>query len=163
MNRVNCILKDNDFKIYQAKNQEREINRVFCHHDMNHLLDVCRVAWILNLEENLGISKEIIYAAGLLHDIGRWQEYDTGKDHAEVSSELATPILQRCGFKDTECEEIIDAIANHRNKEHKNNLNRIIYRSDKISRPCFCCNNRSLCKRFQKYCDNRQGDNELEF
>ena len=44
---------------------------------MGHLLDVARLAWIFNLEANQEISKERIYAAALLHDIGRHIQYET--------------------------------------------------------------------------------------
>lgn len=81
---------------------------------MDHLLDVCRISWILNLEEGLLIDKERIYAAALLHDIGRWVEYETGQDHAMASGELAEDILDRCGFSGNEKADIIEAIKSHR-------------------------------------------------
>lgn len=148
MDRINLILEDKEFLSYLKRNKELEVDRVFCRHDITHFLDVCRVAMIINLEENLAIDKEIIYASGLLHDIGRWMEYERGKDHALASSELAEPILRRCKFVDDEISEIILAIVSHRDKEHKSDLSRIIYKADKISRPCFDCNAKAECKRF---------------
>lgn len=150
MERVNCILEDADFVRYIAKNKESEKERIFCHHDLNHLLDVCRISWILNLEEELSIDKEKIYAAGLLHDIGRWMEYETGQDHAVVSGELAEGILDRCGFSDDEKAYIVEAIKSHRKKEHSTDLSRILYRADKLSRPCFNCEAIGKCKRFRR-------------
>ena len=150
MERVNCILEDADFIRYIAKNKESEKERIFCHHDLNHLLDVCRISWILNLEEELSIDKEKIYAAGLLHDIGRCMEYETGRDHAIVSGELAEGILDRCGFSDNEKTEIVEAIKSHRKKEHPTDLSRILYRADKLSRPCFGCEAIGKCKRFRQ-------------
>lgn len=149
MERVNCILEDADFVRYIAKNKESEKERIFCHHDLNHLLDVCRISWILNLEEELSIDKEKIYAAGLLHDIGRWMEYETGRDHAIVSGELAEGILDRCGFSADEKTQIVEAIKSHRKKEHSTDLSRILYRADKLSRPCFNCEAIGKCKRFR--------------
>lgn len=149
MERVNCILEDADFVRYIAKNKESEKERIFCHHDLNHLLDVCRISWILNLEEELSIDKEKIYAAGLLHDIGRWMEYETGQDHAVVSGELAEGILDRCGFSADEKTQIVEAIKSHRKKEHSTDLSRILYRADKLSRPCFNCEAIGKCKRFR--------------
>ncbi len=150
MERVNCILEDIDFLKYVAKTKKLEEDRIFCHHDLNHLLDVCRISWILNLEEKLLIDKEKIYAAALLHDIGRWVEYETGQDHAIASGELAENILDRCGFSDNEKVDIIRAIKNHRKKEHSTDLSRILYKADKLSRPCFNCEAISQCKRFQQ-------------
>ncbi len=57
-----------------------EEGRRFCHHDMGHFLDVARLAMIFNLQQGLSVSKEMIYAAALLHDIGRWNSMRTGTD-----------------------------------------------------------------------------------
>lgn len=148
MDRINCILKDQEFLKYLSKNEELEVERVFCHHDINHFLDVCRIAMIINLEKGLNIDKELIYASGLLHDIGRWVEYNTGKDHAIASAELAVGILKTCQFTDIEIKEIVLAIKSHRDKEHTTDLSRILYEADKVSRSCFNCTAKDKCKRF---------------
>lgn len=150
MNRIDCILEDEEFKSYLEATEALEKERIFCHHDINHFMDVCRVAYIINLEKGYGIHKELIYATGLLHDIGRWVEYKEGKDHAVASAELAKPILERCGFSKTEIQQVISAIEAHRKKEQTTNLGAIIYEADKISRPCYNCNAREQCKRFIK-------------
>ncbi len=148
MDRINCILENEEFKLYIKTNEALETDRVFCHHDINHFMDVCRVAYILNLEKGYGIDKELIYAAGLLHDIGRWLEYKEGKDHAIVSAELAEPILTKCGFTSVEIDQVLGAIRAHRQKDHDSNLKAILYEADKISRPCYSCNAKAECKRF---------------
>lgn len=148
MDRVNCILQNKEFQSFLNKNKELEVDRVFCHHDIIHLLDVCRIAMIINYERELNIDKELIYAAGLLHDIARWIEYKTGKDHALASAELAEPILRRCKFTDIEIDEILLAIKSHRDKEHKTDLSSILYQADKESRLCFDCKAKDKCKRF---------------
>lgn len=43
---------------------------------MEHFLDVARLMYIYNLEDQAGFSKEMIYAAGLLHDIGRYEQME---------------------------------------------------------------------------------------
>lgn len=148
MERINCILKDKEFNMYLKNNEELEENRIFCHHDITHFLDVCRVATIINLERGLNIDKELIYATGLLHDIGRWVEYKTGKDHAILSADLSREILKRCGFTKGEIEKIDLAIRSHRNKEHSTDLSNILYEADKLSRPCVSCKSKDKCKRF---------------
>ncbi|MFW5649211.1 MAG: HD domain-containing protein [Candidatus Alkaliphilus sp. MAG34] len=150
MERVNCILEDTGFLEHIAKIKKLEKDRIFCRHDLNHLLDVCRIAWILNLEEKLLIDKDKVYAAALLHDIGRWVEYETGQDHAIISGELAEDILDRCGFSESEKTDIIGAIKGHRKKEHSTDLGRILYRADKLSRPCFNCEAIDQCKKSQQ-------------
>jgi len=149
MERVNLIINDAEYLEYLKKNQEHEIDRIYCHHDEHHFIDVSRVAYIIALEEQLDIGKEIIYASGLLHDIGRWMEYEKGGDHAIASKELADGILRKSGFTEEEIREILEAIAGHRNKEESSQLADILYRADKLSRVCTGCNARSTCKRFQ--------------
>ncbi|OLS01902.1 HD domain-containing protein [Tissierella creatinophila] len=148
MDRINCLLEDAEFLMFLKKNEELEVERVFCHHDITHFLDVCRIAMIINCERELNIDKELIYAAGLLHDIGRWVEYTTGKDHAIASAQLAEAILKRCQFTDIEIKEITLAIISHRDKEHITDLSSLLYEADKASRPCFNCNAKNKCKRF---------------
>lgn len=148
MNRIDCILEDEDFKYHLKATESLEKERIFCHHDINHFMDVSRVAYIINLEKGYLIDKELIYATGLLHDIGRWVEYKEGKDHAIASAELAQPILERCGFSKTEIEQVLSAIKAHRQKEQSSHLGAIIYEADKTSRPCYNCNARGQCKRF---------------
>ena len=50
----------------------------------------------------------------LLHDIGRCEEYASGKSHHEAGAELARPILLACGYTEHECAEICDAIGRHK-------------------------------------------------
>ena len=149
MERVNKILGNQKYIDCTNKNFKSEKERIFCHHDLRHVIDVSRVAYILALEENISIEKDIVYAAGLLHDIGRWQEYSDGVDHATASAELAVEILRNCGFDSVEEDLICNAIRRHREKGvQKTPLDKILYRSDKISRPCMECLVVGQCKRF---------------
>lgn len=43
---------------------------------MSHLLDVARIAYIRNLEKGYGFRKDVIYAAAVLHDIGKALQYE---------------------------------------------------------------------------------------
>lgn len=149
MEKINRLLEEPEFKRHVQKNLEAEATRIFCRHDMAHYLDVCRIAWILTLERGLKLDKEVVYAAGLLHDTGRWLEYETGEDHARASARLALPILQRCGFTSAECLAIQEAIAAHRVKEHASDLSRILFEADKKSRMCSACDAKGQCKKFQ--------------
>ncbi|MFZ7133537.1 MAG: HD domain-containing protein [Eubacteriales bacterium] len=151
MKRIHAIMNHDKFLDYMRKNQEYEEHRVFCHHDLSHVIDVARIAYILCLERRDDIPKDIIYACALLHDIGRWKEYEVGLDHALISSEMASAILADAGFKSSEIQYIQEAIKNHRNKGlHPTRLSKILYTSDKLSRPCNQCSAKPLCKRFTK-------------
>ena len=147
MERVNLILHNETYKTCLSKIADFERTRIFCGHDMAHFLDVARLAYLFNLEENLQIEKELIYAAALLHDVGRFVQYEDGTPHQLASLPLAEKILKVCGFSDEEMWEILRAIENHRNPEIRTekSLSGIIYRADKLSRSCFGCKAENEC------------------
>ena len=149
--RRNKIIQNLKYKEYVRRIEEHEKDRIFCKHDMIHFLDVCRLSeilWLKNKEAYLDkVNTELIYAAGLLHDVGRWQEYEEGVRHEIASARLSVEILKECGFEKQEIDEIILSIGNHRNKEVKEEftLSGILYRADKMSRSCFCCKAEKEC------------------
>lgn len=168
MNRINKIIKHKSYLEFIDKIKVYERNRVFCKHDPAHFMDVCRLSEIDWLEYRLEkskiteyggnadkgneinltqINKELLYACGLLHDIGRWQEYENGIRHEIASAGLAPEILRDCGFDEDEIEKIIFAIKNHRNQEISDeiSLSGFLYRADKKSRPCYLCEVESEC------------------
>ena len=155
LTRVNEILSDKEFNKFIKEIEGLEQYRMLCHHNMEHFLAVARIGSILNLQEGTGIDRELIYAAALLHDIGRGQEYLTGVRHEKESARLAPDILQRAGFNGEEISAIISAISNHRNeeyaKDHPQTLDYYIYHADKLSRACFYCEASEQCsKRIEK-------------
>lgn len=152
MVRIEKIRFHTQYIEFMNRNAEYESTRIFCHHDFQHVLDVARIAYILALENKLSILKEVIYAASLLHDIGRWKEYAEGVDHASESAILASPILVQCGFTREECDSILFAIGHHRTKgQDQNSLGWVLFEADKKSRLCCKCLTRETCKRFQDH------------
>lgn len=147
MERVNKILKHDLFLGYLQKNKMAEENRRFCHHDMEHFLNVARLGMIFCLQEGIAIPEELIYAAALLHDIGRWKQYEDGMPHEKASASFAPQILTDCGFTAQETAQIVTAISDHRNEavKEERSLSGILYRADKMSRSCFCCEMESAC------------------
>jgi putative nucleotidyltransferase with HDIG domain len=141
MLRVNQILTHPLFQRQLKQIEQLERERIFCRHGMEHLLSVARLAYLYSLEEKLDIPKELIYAAALLHDIGRGEQYLHDIPHDQASAELAEPILKDCGFSAQERTEILTAISSHRAAEtgEKQDLCGILYQADKKSRPCFAC------------------------
>lgn len=141
MKRIDKILKHTLFLNYLKENDTAEAERRFCRHNMVHFLDVARIGWILNLEEQLGLDKEWVYAAALLHDIGKHRQYTVGTPHEVASAEIAPEILKDCGFDKEETDVIVEAILSHRNASvaQEANLKGILYRADKASRACFAC------------------------
>lgn len=147
MDRINQILNHDLFKEYLRQNEQAEANRCFCRHNMEHFLDVARIAMLLNLEENYGIAKDMVYGVALLHDVGRFRQYQDKTPHEIASAVLAQEILHDCGFQPEETQTILDAIRNHRNaacREEKN-LRGLLYRADKLSRACYSCKAEPAC------------------
>lgn len=147
MDRVNRILEHPLYRECLRKIDEWEKGRIFCGHDSGHLLHVARIAMLLNLEKKAGLEKEAVYAAALLHDVGRFVEYECGEDHSIASAKIAPGILREAGFLEAEIAEITDAIRNHRNKQvaGEENLRGILYRADKLSRDCYFCEAQKEC------------------
>lgn len=145
MKKVNEILHNKKYIRYINEIEILEKDRVYCRHDMKHFLDMARIAYILVLEEGLNYSKEVIYGIGLLHDIGRSEEYKNNINHDEAGADIAKEILEETSYTDDEKKLIINAIINHGNKNSDNKLFEIIYRSDKLSRNCFECKAEKEC------------------
>lgn len=145
--RINNILNHVLFIENLRKNAAAEADRCFCRHDMAHFLDVARIGMIINLEEGMGIPKDLIYGAALLHDIGKHRQYEEGIPHEQASAAIAPGILRDCGFDENETHVITDAILQHRNSKviPERNLRGVLYRADKASRPCFTCEAEQDC------------------
>lgn len=141
MERLNRLLKHELFQNRMKRIAQAERDRIYCRHDQKHALDVARIAYILNLEEQMGFDKEFIYAMALLHDLGRSEEYEQGRSHHEAGAELAAVLLPECGFTSEETRRICTAIAAHRNVDDKDDDSciRLLYRADKLSRNCYDC------------------------
>lgn len=162
MERIDAIVRDPLFRECLEKIKKAERDREFCKHDLQHFVDVARITYILMLEsgefshfireEGLKgpqAGKEIIYAAGILHDVGRWKEYETGEDHAPVGAELAEQILKRAGFDSNEIRIITQAIHEHREQRTQMTmLGELLHRADNLSRACHECSAQAKCYKF---------------
>lgn len=163
--RVRRIMEHPEFRLGLEKTQHLEKDRVFCRHDWQHLLDTARIMQILCLRENLPVRNDLIYAAALLHDIGRARQYEDGTPHDLAGVQIAGPILADCGYTATETGLILYAIGSHRlhaaltagsdpalasekaeySEAIQNRFAQIMYAADKKSRPCYICNARKDC------------------
>ncbi|HHY40937.1 MAG TPA: HD domain-containing protein [Syntrophaceticus sp.] len=162
MERIDAIVRDHLFRECLDKNRTAEENREFCKHDLQHFVDVARITYILLLESdalvsftqdnNLGslqAAKEVVYAAGILHDIGRWRQYETGEDHSVIGAEMAAEILERAGFSPQEIRIITRAIREHREqREGMSLLGELLHRADNLSRACHECGAKDKCYKF---------------
>jgi uncharacterized protein len=159
MEKIRLILDSPVYRDCLRKIEEREQSRPFCKHGFSHFTDVARLAWIFVLEEKEGYSRSLVYAAALLHDLARWQEYDGEGCHALLSAQLAEPLLLGAGYLLWERELIINAIKEHRRGEddvYSSPLSRLISKADKYSRLCFQCHSRNDCYKCSKMPHDRQ-------
>ena len=148
MKRINAILRHPLFVQQLTLLEELEAQRPFCRHDLTHLLDVARLMWIDVLEQGLALDRETVYAAALLHDIGRAEQIRRGIPHEQASAALAESILPDAGFSAEETEAVIAAIRSHRGSAPENaraQLGELLYRADKACRLCWCCGVREAC------------------
>ncbi len=146
MHKIDAIMADKRFTDRINEINEAEKDRRFCRHGYDHLLSVARIGYILYLQDkvldySLEEAKEIIYATALLHDIGRFTDYEKQLGHRQAGPKVARPILESAGFTKEETDTICDAIIHHgMPSEKKGSLDDILYRADKLSRNCFDCN-----------------------
>lgn len=150
MARLEAIYRDETWLSCMAEIEAAEDERRYCKHDISHLMDVARIAYIYSLEEDLKLARDVIYAAALLHDIGRSAEYRSGISHDEAGAIAAAEILSRSHFTENERAAIINSIRNHRgsncvSEDSSNALQVIIKRADKQSRLCFACEASETC------------------
>lgn len=147
MNRVNQLYQH---PVYQEKFlalQEAEKHRKFCKHTLEHFLDVARLMYIDALEREIDLSREIIYAMALMHDIGRIDQITKGIPHEQAGAELCDSILPDCGFAGEEIAVIKTAILHHRKgtDTEQNPYGEMLYRADKKSRNCYACDMQAEC------------------
>lgn len=147
MEQVNRICRHPLWRESMEQIRELEQDRIFCRHDIAHCLDVARLAYLESLEKHLGLEQGLIYAAALLHDIGRHRQYVEGTPHEQGSAELARSILTDCGYSPAEQEEIVSAILQHRLPKTgaQNDLAGLLFRADKASRLCMFCGAAEVC------------------
>ena len=147
MERLNKIVAHPLYLAHRKVIESFEGERPFCGHDLQHFLDVSRIGYILVLEHGLQIPKEIVYAFGFLHDIGRDVQYLTGEAHNLASLPIAEKILQDTGFEQDESALILKAIEGHRKKKNRDreDFEGLMYRADKASRACYNCKAETEC------------------
>ena len=142
--RVDAVWQHPTYQTAYRWLERLEATRPFCRHGMRHLLDTARIMWIKNLEEELGCDREVVYAAALLHDIGKPVQYTRGVPHEQAGARLAAGILASLegdvAFTPAEQRAICTAIRGHRRlRPDAEPLERLLFEADKASRSCFAC------------------------
>lgn len=146
MQRIQPILDNAVFQEYLQSIQELEKDRIYCGHDLAHLLDVARIAALLAADVHAAYPRDVIYAAALLHDIGRVQQYIDGTPHAQAGEAVARQILQHTAFSQQEQQDILQAVRGHQQDTAHNSLTQLIHEADHRCRMCFACPAQDTCK-----------------
>ena len=107
MEYVARLLEDTMYRCLLEHMKLMEADRIYCRHGLEHLMDVARLGWIMALEQKAAITKEEVYLAALLHDIGRVEEYETGISHAAAGQQLAGEILSHIGYPADQAETVV--------------------------------------------------------
>ena len=95
-------------------------------------------------------QRELIYAAAVLHDIGKSLQYTDKIPHEKAGEEIAAQILdglpENMAFSPEEKSMILRAIRGHRRlREDMEPFERLLCESDKASRMCFACPAEEQC------------------
>lgn len=144
MNRLSYITNHPEYQRAYRQIRDSEKGRIFCPHDTEHFLAVSRIAYILVLEEQLSVKKDVIYAAGFLHDIGRGKQYAEGIPHEEAGISIAADILSDSPYDMKERETILLLLGSHRRPD-SDKLSCLFSRADKLSRDCRNCRAKEEC------------------
>lgn len=148
LDQVNRLLAHDTYKSYLQDLKSLESERVYCKHDLQHFLDVARIATIINLKEDYKLNEEDVYLAALLHDVGKTQSYkDASVKHSIASAVLAKPLLQELKIDSKRIEGILYAIEKHNSKDEiLEPLAKVIAKADHLSRQCHACMAYDTCK-----------------
>lgn len=146
------VLKHPIFEKFVKEIRQIENGRIYCHHELEHAVDVARLAWIYYLEDTLTNDiqqKDLIYTCALLHDIGRVAQYETGVHHSISGVAPAMQILQDIEAPESWMKEILDVVSEHSHgavSDNKKNLEYYITKADHDCRLCFSCEAKDSCK-----------------
>ena len=147
MERLNAIIQHKRFRDVLFRLEQCEREREYCCHGIDHLLAVARTAQVLNLERGAGQSRELLYAAALLHDIGRLAQYEEGIPHETAGVPIAQEILKDSAFDAQEQDCILSCVGcHHARRFGGTSVPDLIFEADKRSRPCFLCRATETCK-----------------
>jgi uncharacterized protein len=85
----------------------------FISHDFSHTERVYNLA--IKIAEKENADMDIVQAAALLHDVGRFRETDDNKKcHAEESADMAPEILRNINFPENKIAAVLHCIKVHR-------------------------------------------------
>lgn len=146
MDKIQGILNHPIFEGSLKKIEQLEVDRKYCKHDMKHFTTVAKIMQKINEQEKLAYSVEQIYGAALLHDLGKFIQYETGEAHQYAGLRIAEIIMSDVGYDEADITLIIKGISEHSGWNQRSGFSELLRRSDKLSRPCYECKVSEQCK-----------------
>ena len=108
---------------------------------MSHLLDVAKYTGPQNLEKEYGFRKDVIYAAAVLHDIGKALQYEEKVPHEIAGERIAGEILdtlpKETGFSEEEKRTIKNAVRGHRRLQTGGHIEKLLYDGQSVEAVSF--------------------------
>ncbi len=146
MKRVKAILAHPLYQRHMQDIAKQESSRRFCRHDIEHCLSVARIMLLCAEREQRQLDPALLYAAALLHDIGRAACCAPGRQHAQAACTLAGEILPACGYRAEQTAQVLHAIRLHNDATPSEEPLTLLLRfADHRSRNCFLCTARDDC------------------
>lgn len=83
-------------------------------HGILHILEVVRRSFVLNNSLNLNLDPNMIYVIAASHDLGKYEEHETGEKHAKIAGRrfIQNKSFSRF-FTDNQRQTIKEAIEDH--------------------------------------------------
>ena len=144
LTQTNRLLNLPEYQDYLQRIEAHEKDRRLCRHNLAHFLDVARIATVIANEDGLSLNRDLIYTTALLHDIGRFVQYENGTPHERASHDLAVGLLRHLDFSSEDQSVILEAILSHRTANTQG-FNAVFYQADKKSRACYGCAAQEEC------------------
>ena len=98
------LLKHPEFLRLQKRVQQMEQERIYCHHELSHALDVCRMAWMMYLEDRIQENLRDRSVAGTKNDFRIETKNDSGLD-AVSKNKLETAESRKAEYVANLCEK----------------------------------------------------------
>ena len=115
---------------------------------LKHSIEVAQLSGLLASE--MGLDVRVAKRAGLLHDIGRVAQYETGEHHSVAGVRIAEKLLTEIEYPSEWMRETLQIVGVHHGREETDGeLSRMEYyirRADHLSRNCFFCEASDSCK-----------------
>ena len=100
--------------------------------------------------DNIQEKKDQFYVTGLLHDIGRVAQYETGEHHSVAGVRIAKKLLMEIEYPTEWMKETLQIVGVHHGREEDEGelytMEYYIRRADHLSRNCFFCEASDSCK-----------------